>query len=132
MRANLAVDAIAAALRTGLVADNAIMHTDRGGQYHSKVYRSTLRRPGIQQSTSRTGSCFDGAAVESFFATIKTEIGADSWPDRASARRDIENLDHALQRAAPALFARLPDSCRVAHRLATAHIKDGIEQGGMK
>jgi hypothetical protein len=26
----------------------------------------------------------------SFFATIKTEIGVDIWPDRASARRDIE------------------------------------------
>jgi len=33
----------------------------------------------------------DGAAAESFFATLKTEIGTGGWPDRASARRDIEN-----------------------------------------
>lgn len=31
------------------------------------------------------------AAAESFFATIKAEIGTDSWPDRTSARRDTEN-----------------------------------------
>jgi len=91
MRASLAIDAITTAHRTGLVAGNAIMHTDRGSQYHAKAYRCVLRRLEIRQSTSRTGSCLDGAAAESFFATIKTEIGADSWPDRASARRDIED-----------------------------------------
>ncbi len=91
MRAGLAVEAITAAHRTGLVAGNAIMHTDRGSQYHSTAHRNALQRLEIRQSTSRTGSCLDDAAAESFFATIKAEIGADSWPDRASARRDIEN-----------------------------------------
>jgi putative transposase len=90
MRASLAVEAISAAHRTGLLAGNAIMHTDRGSQYHAKTYRSALQRLEIRQSTSRTGSCLDGAAAESFFATIKTEIGVERWPDRASARRDIE------------------------------------------
>jgi putative transposase len=66
------------------------MHTDREGQYHSRAYRNALRRLEIRQSTSRTGSCLDGAAPESFFATIKAEIGVGFWPDRASARRDIE------------------------------------------
>lgn len=91
MRASLAIEAITVAHRTGLVAGNAIMHTDRGGQYHAKIYRNALRRLEIRQSTSRTGSCLDGAAAESFFATIKTEIGIDSWPDRTTARRGIEN-----------------------------------------
>jgi putative transposase len=90
-RAGLAADAISAAHRTGLVAGNAIMHTDRGSQYHSKAYRNTVRRLDIRQSTSRTGSCLDGAAAESFFATLKTETGVEPWPDRATARRDIEN-----------------------------------------
>lgn len=67
------------------------MHTDRGGQYHATAYRNTLQRLEIRPSTSRIGSCLDGAAAESFFATIKAEIGIDSWPDRATARRDIEN-----------------------------------------
>lgn len=45
----------------------------------------------IRPSTSRAGSCLDGAAAESFFATLKTEIGTRSRPDRTSAHRDIEN-----------------------------------------
>ncbi|MBS2964816.1 DDE-type integrase/transposase/recombinase [Actinocrinis puniceicyclus] len=91
MRARLAVEAIAAAHRTRLVVGNAITHTDRGGQYHAKAYRNALSRLDIRQSTGRTGSCLDGAAAESFFATIKTEFGVECWPDRATARRDIKN-----------------------------------------
>jgi putative transposase len=99
MGAQLAIDAITAAHRGGLVAGNAIMHTDGGCQYHSAACRSTLRRLEIRQSTSRTGSCLDGAAAESFFATIKAEIGIGPWPDGASARRDIENwIIHYCQR----------------------------------
>jgi putative transposase len=90
MRASLAVNAITAAHRSGLLAGNAIMHTDRGSQYHARAYRSTLQRLDIRQSTGRTGSCLDGGAAEAFFATIKAEIGTDTWPDRASARRDIQ------------------------------------------
>jgi hypothetical protein len=56
MRASLAVEAITTAHRTGLVAANAITHTDRGGQYHAKAYRNVLKRLEIRQSTSRTGS----------------------------------------------------------------------------
>ena len=73
MRAQLAIDAITTAHARGLVAGNAIMHTDRGSQYHARAHRNTLKRLEIRQSTSRTGSCLDGAAAESFFATIKTE-----------------------------------------------------------
>jgi len=91
MRTSLTVEAITMAHHAGLIADNAIMHTDRGGQYHSHTYRNTLRRLGIRSSTSRTGSCLDGAAAESFFATIKSEIGRDHWPDCATARQDIQN-----------------------------------------
>ena len=58
---------------------------------HSKEYKNVLRRLEIRESTSRTGSCLDGAAAESFFAAIKAEIGAETWPSHAAARRDIEN-----------------------------------------
>lgn len=43
MRASLVVEAISTAHRAGLLAGNAIMHTDRGSQYHSKLYRNALR-----------------------------------------------------------------------------------------
>jgi putative transposase len=116
MRAGLAVEAITAAHRTGLVAGNAIMHTDRGSQYHSTAHRNALQRLEIRQSTSRTGSCLDGAAAESFSATIKAEIGADSWPDRASAHRDIETwiTHHNQHRLHSTLDYQTPNSTRNA------------------
>ena len=124
MRTGLAVEAVTAAHRTGLVAGNAIMHTDRGAQYHAKAYRSCLRRLEIRQSTGRTGSCLDGAAAESFFATIKTEIGVDRWPDRASARRDIEIwiTSYNEQRLHSSLGYRSPTEMRIAwqERMPTA------------
>ena len=109
---------------TGLVAGNAIMHTDRGSQYHSMAYRNALRRLEIRQSTSRTGSCLDGAAAESFFATLKSEIGIDSWPDRETARRDIENWITAYneRRLHSSLGYRTPLEVRTAwqQRMSTA------------
>lgn len=100
---------------TGLVAGNAVMHTDRGSQYHAKSYRNLLKRLDVRQSTSRTGSCLDGAATESFFATIKAEIGTEYWADRASVRRDSEGwiadcnarrLHSAIGYTAPAVMRR--------------------------
>lgn len=124
MRTSLTIEAINAAHRVGLVAGNAIMHTDRGSQYHARAYRNALKRLEIRQSTSRTGSCLDGAAAESFFATIKTEIGVDSWPDRTSARRDIENWITAYneRRLHSAIDYQIPTETRRAwqKRIATA------------
>jgi transposase InsO family protein len=86
------------------------------GQYHAKLYRNALARLDIRQSTSRTGSCLDGAAAESFFATNKTEIDTDSWPDRATARRDIENWItlHNERRLHSTLGYRTPVESRIA------------------
>jgi transposase InsO family protein len=123
-RASLAVEAITAAHCAGLVAGNAIMHTDRGGQYHSRGHRNALRRLEICQSTSRTGSCLDGAAAESFFATLKAEIGATTWTDRAGARRDIESwiADYNHRRLHSSIGYQAPASARRAwqERMSTA------------
>lgn len=118
MRAGLAVDAITSTHRAGLVAGNAITHTDRGSQYHSRADRNALQRLEIRQSTSRTGSCLDGAAAESFFATLKTEIGARSWQDRADARRDIENriADYNQRRLHSSIDYQTPASARRARQ----------------
>ncbi len=44
---------------------------------------------------SRAGDCWDNAVVESFFATLKTELVAEArWPTREAAHRDLaEYLD---------------------------------------
>ena len=87
-------------------------------QYHSSAYKAALRRLDIRLSTSRTGSCLDGAAAESFFATIKAEIDTDTWPDRATARRDIENwmIDYNQRRLHSALGYETPTSKRISRQ----------------
>jgi transposase InsO family protein len=48
-------------------------HSDRGSQYTSRAYQAYLERFGIQPSMSRKGNCWDNAAMESFFGTLKDE-----------------------------------------------------------
>ena len=51
----------------------AIFHSDRGSQYTSEAFKTTLQKIGLRQSLSGTGHCFDNARMESFFATLKKE-----------------------------------------------------------
>jgi transposase InsO family protein len=49
------------------------MHTDRGSQYCSKVYQKLIQAYQLKCSMSGKGNCFDNAACESFFHTLKVE-----------------------------------------------------------
>ncbi|WP_406045896.1 IS3 family transposase [Micromonospora sp. NBC_00898] len=89
MRAELACNAITLAARRGLTGKGAIFHSDRGSQYTSTEFRRCLRRHRLRASMGRTGSCYDNAAAESFFATLKTEVGTKVWPTRAAARQAV-------------------------------------------
>ena len=63
-----------------------IFHTDRGCQYASEAYRADLRLRHAIPSMSRKGNCYDNAAMESFWATLKTEAFGTTIPTtRASA-----------------------------------------------
>lgn len=57
-----------------------MFHSDQGCQYTSKELRTYLRGKGILQSMSRRGQCWDNAAMESFFGTLKQETGLGKWP----------------------------------------------------
>lgn len=48
-------------------------HSDRGCQYTSRAYRRRLEQAGMVVSMSRKGNCWDNAAMESFFGTLKDE-----------------------------------------------------------
>ena len=50
-----------------------IVHSDQGWHYKMQPYRAMLARRGVKQSMSRKGNCFDNAAIESFFGTLKAE-----------------------------------------------------------
>jgi putative transposase len=64
-------------------------HSDRGSQYASTEYQEELARAKMQVSISRAGNCWDNAAMESFFATLKAELPMAVFPDHATARRAV-------------------------------------------
>ncbi|MER5225509.1 DDE-type integrase/transposase/recombinase [Streptomyces flaveus] len=88
-RASLVVDALGMAAGRGRLQPGCIVHLDRGTEYTSDGLRREISRLGLRQSMGRTGSCFDNATAESFFALLKEEIGTRCWLDRASARAEI-------------------------------------------
>lgn len=51
-----------------------ILHSDQGWQYQFRAFTTKLREHGITQSMSRKGNCLDNAAIESFFAVLKSEL----------------------------------------------------------
>ncbi len=77
MRAELVVRALKMALRRGLIRRGAMVHTDRGSQYVSRVYRQLLAWHEIKQSMSGKGNCYDNAQAESFFSRFKAELLED-------------------------------------------------------
>jgi len=70
-------------------AENLLHHSDRGSQYTSDIYLGFLTDLGCTISMSRTGNCYDNAAMESFFATLKSECVRSQFATRAQARTII-------------------------------------------
>jgi transposase InsO family protein len=82
----LTLDALTMALRQRRPAPGVLHHADRGSQYACKEYRALLTAHEMTCSMSRKGDCWDNAVVESFFATLKTELVDDAdWTTRDEA-----------------------------------------------
>ena len=66
------------------------MHTDRGSQYASDRYRQLIQDYAMTPSMSRKANCWDNAAMESFFKTLKVErVHQVLYETRAQARIDL-------------------------------------------
>ena len=67
-----------------------VFHSDRGVQYASQDYRHALEHAQAIASMSRKGNCYDNAAMESFWSTLKQElIYRRKFKTRAAARQAI-------------------------------------------
>jgi transposase InsO family protein len=64
----------AMAITGGHAPPKVILHSDRGCQYTSHEFARFCAGNKIQASVGRTGVCWDCAAAESFFATLKNEM----------------------------------------------------------
>ncbi|MFO1440082.1 MAG: IS3 family transposase [Verrucomicrobiaceae bacterium] len=86
MPAQLVITSLRQAWRNrGVPLHGLIVHTDRGCQYASESYRNDLRLRHAIPSMSRKGNCYDNAAMESFWATLKTEAFGTHIPATRAA-----------------------------------------------
>jgi putative transposase len=90
MTAQLVIDALVMAIwRRGRPVE-LLHHSDQGSQYTSEDFQRLLAAQGITCSMSRKGDCWDNAAIESFFSTLKTErTGRRRYASRDEARADV-------------------------------------------
>jgi len=111
----LVLSALAMARRHRQPPAQLLLHTDRGVQYASAAYRHALGQAGLVASMSRQGNCYDNAAMESFWSTLKLElVYRQEFATRAQARRQIfdyievfynrQRLHSSLGYATPAGF----------------------------
>ncbi len=86
LKRDLAIRALNMAIALRRPPPGCIHHTDRGSQYCSHDYQKLLRECSFKVSMSGRGNCYDNAAVETFFKTIKAElIWRRTWQTRRQA-----------------------------------------------
>jgi putative transposase len=85
---HLAIKALDSALRRRCPEAGLLHHSDQGSTYASDDYQNVLRAQGITCSMSRRGNCHDNAVAESWFSTVKAELG-ERFDSYASANEDL-------------------------------------------
>lgn len=90
MTAQLVIDALMMAIWRRGRPQELLHHSDQGSQYTAEEFQRLLVDQGIVCSMSRRGDCWDNAAMESFFSTLKLErVNRSRYRTRDEARADI-------------------------------------------
>jgi len=74
MQTDLVSDAMQMAIARRSPGKGLLHHSDRGVQYTSDDYLHLLESHEMNPSMSGKGDCWDNAAMESFWSTLKTEL----------------------------------------------------------
>ncbi len=100
LEADGALQALARALVNRGYPRDVIHHSDRGIQYASRIYREELHRNGLIASMSRKGNCYDNAAMEAFWSTLKRESLEESaaWSKDRVRREVFEYIEAVYNR----------------------------------
>jgi transposase InsO family protein len=72
---HVTIKALEMALKRRCPDSGLLHHSDQGCTYASEDYQDILEARGIVCSMSRRGNCWDNAVMESFFSTVKSELG---------------------------------------------------------
>ena len=92
LHASLVSDALQQALARRRPPAGLLHHSDRGSQYASGAFQALLTTHQIVPSMSHRGYCYDNAAMESFWSTLKTEmVYRQSFADLPQAARAIND-----------------------------------------
>lgn len=75
--ANLTREALRMAIDHRQPSAGMLFHSDQGIEYAAYGFQSLLAAHQIQPSMSRRGNCYDNAHLESFFSSLKLEMGQD-------------------------------------------------------
>jgi putative transposase len=91
LETTLVAEALRQAIESRRPAGKELLHhSDRGSQYTSDAYQQTLKLLGIECSMSRTGDCYDNAAMERFFWSLKHEwTKHEHFENLAAARLSV-------------------------------------------
>lgn len=85
---HLTMRALDAALRRRAPSTGLLHHSDQGSPYTAEDYQKLLAEHGITCSMSRRGNCYDNAAMESWFSTLKAELG-ERFVDHGTAKKEL-------------------------------------------
>ena len=90
MKADLVCSALNMALFRRNFPSGVIVHSDKGSQYCSTEFQQTIKTNWLVSSMSGKGCCYDNAACESFFGTLKVELVHDeNYKTRDEAKSSI-------------------------------------------
>ncbi len=100
LEAGGALQALNRALTRRRYPRGVIHHSDRGIQYACREYRQQLERCGLVASMSRKGNCYDNAAMEAFWSTLKREALEESanWSKDRVRRVIFEYIESIYNR----------------------------------
>lgn len=101
LEAGGALQALKRALANRRSPKGVIHHSDRGVQYACHAYREQLKAAGLVASMSRRGNCYDNAAMEAFWSTLKREAMAQStsWSKDRVRRELFEYIEGLYNRS---------------------------------
>ncbi len=85
---HLTMKALEMALKRRCPEIGLLHHSDQGCTYASADYQKMLDARGIVCSMSRRGNCHDNAVMESFFSTVKSELG-DQFASNGDAKMEL-------------------------------------------
>ena len=126
---SLATELVSHALRSAIESrrpegKQLLLHSDRGCQYTSDAYQRTLKTLGIECSMSRRGCCYDNAAMERFFWSLKHEwTNHHTYETLADARLSVFKYIETFynpQRLHQTLGYQSPNQYEADHAPATA------------